>query len=380
MKVMTIVGTRPEIIRLARVMHRLDNTPGVEHVIVHTGQNYDYELNGVFFEDLGVRKPDHFLAVDTSSLGAVLGGTLMKSEEVMRAENPDAVLVLGDTNSCIAAVMAKRLRIPTYHMEAGNRCFDENVPEETNRRLVDHVADFNLVYTEHARRNLLAEGLHPRRILKTGSPIREVLDAYVDDIKASTILTERGLEEGKYFLVSAHREENVDNPERLRALLDGLIAVQKEFGFPVFVSTHPRTRKRLEALPGWTEPEGITFSEPLGFHDYNKLQLSAACVLSDSGTIAEESSLMGFPAVTLRDSIERPEALDTGAIVMTGLHAQDMVMATRVAMEAGYERNGVSDITPEDYLIDNCSQRAVNFILSTAHRHHQWAGIRVSNA
>ena len=376
MKVMTIVGTRPEIIRLARVMNRLDNTPGVEHVIVHTGQNYDYELNGVFFDDLGVRKPDHFLAVDTSSLGAVLGGTLMKSEEVMRAEQPDAVLVLGDTNSCIAAVMAKRLRIPTYHMEAGNRCFDENVPEETNRRLVDHVADFNLVYTEHARRNLLAEGLHPRRIIKTGSPILEVVEAYTEQIKASNILTQRGLEEGQYFLVSAHREENVDNPERLRALLDGLIAVHDAFDLPVFVSTHPRTRKRLEALPGWTEPEGVTFSEPLGFHDYNKLQLSAACVLSDSGTIAEESSLMGFPAVTLRDSIERPEALDTGAIIMTGLHADDMVTAVRVAMESGYPRAGVSDITPEDYLIDNCSQRAVNFILSTAHRHRQWAGIR----
>lgn len=376
MKVMTIVGTRPEIIRLARVMTRLDNTPGIEHVIVHTGQNYDYELNGVFFDDLGVRKPDHFLAVDTSSLGAVLGGTLMKSEEVMRAEQPDAVLVLGDTNSCIAAVMAKRLRIPTYHMEAGNRCFDENVPEETNRRLVDHVADFNLVYTEHARRNLLAEGLHPRRIIKTGSPIREVVEAYTEQIKASDILAQRGLEEGKYFLVSAHREENVDNPERLGALLDGLIAVHYAFDLPVFVSTHPRTRKRLEALPGWTEPEGITFSEPLGFHDYNKLQLSAACVLSDSGTIAEESSLMGFPAVTLRDSIERPEALDTGAIIMTGLHAADMVTAVRVAMDSGYQRDGVSDITPEDYLIDNCSQRSVNFILSTAHRHHQWAGIR----
>jgi UDP-N-acetylglucosamine 2-epimerase (non-hydrolysing) len=377
MKVMTIVGTRPEIIRLARVMQRLDDTPGVEHVIVHTGQNYDYELNGVFFEDLGVRKPDHFLSVDTSSLGAVLGGTLMKSEEIMRAENPDAVLVLGDTNSCIAAVMAKRLRIPTYHMEAGNRCFDDNVPEETNRRLVDHVADFNLVYTEHARRNLLAEGLQPRRILKTGSPIREVLDAYVDQIRASNVLEDKGLEEGQYFLVSAHREENVDNPERLQALLDGLVAVREAFGLPVFVSTHPRTRKRLEALPGWTAPEGITFSDPLGFHDYNKLQLSAACVLSDSGTIAEESSLLGFPAVTLRDSIERPEALDTGAIMMTGLHAEDMVLAVRIAMNAGYTRDGVSDITPEDYLIDNCSQRAVNFILSTAHRHHQWAGIRV---
>ena len=373
---MTIVGTRPEIIRLSRVMARLDATPGIDHVLVHTGQNYDYELNGVFFEDLGVRKPDHFLEVDTSSLGAVLGGTLMKSEQVMLAERPDAVLVLGDTNSCIAAVMAKRLRIPTYHMEAGNRCFDENVPEETNRRLVDHVADFNLVYTEHARRNLLAEGLHPRRILKTGSPIREVIESYFDQIKASKVLAERGLAEGKYFLVSAHREENVDNPERLKALLASLVAVQQAFDLPVFVSTHPRTRKRLEALPDWAEPEGVTFSEPLGFHDYNKLQLSAACVLSDSGTIAEESSLMGFPAVTLRDSIERPEALDTGAIIMTGLHGEDMVNAVRVSMGSGYRRNGVSDITPDDYLIDNCSQRAVNFILSTAHRHHQWAGIR----
>lgn len=376
MKIMTIVGTRPEIIRLARVMTRLDATPGVEHVVVHTGQNYDYELNGVFFDDLGVRKPDHFLSVDTKSLGSVLGETLMKSEEVMIAEQPDAVLVLGDTNSCIAAVMAKRLRIPTYHMEAGNRCFDENVPEETNRRLVDHVADFNLVYTEHARRNLLAEGLHPRRIIKTGSPIREVVEAYSQEIKASSVLDKQDLTEGEYFLVSAHREENVDNPKRLQALLEGLVAVRQAFSLPVFVSTHPRTRKRLEALPGWSEPEGITFSEPLGFHDYNKLQLSAACVLSDSGTIAEESSLMGFPAVTLRDSIERPEALDTGAILMTGLHPQDMVRAVRVAMDSGYERHGTSDITPEDYLIDNCSQRAVNFMLSTAHRHHQWAGIR----
>lgn len=376
LKVMTIVGTRPEIIRLSRVMARLDATPGVEHVLVHTGQNYDYELNGVFFDDLGVRKPDHFLDVDTSSLGAVLGGTLIKSERVLLEERPDAVLVLGDTNSCIAAVMAKRLRIPTYHMEAGNRCFDENVPEETNRRIVDHVADFNLVYTEHARRNLLAEGLHPRRILKTGSPIREVVNAYFDQIKASDVLEQRGLTEGQYFLVSAHREENVDNPERLQALLDGLVAVREAFGLPVFVSTHPRTRKRLEALPDWSEPDGITFSDPLGFHDYNKLQLSAACVLSDSGTIAEESSLMGFPAVTLRDSIERPEALDTGAIIMTGLHADDMVTAVRVAMNSGYQRDGVSSITPADYLIDNCSQRTVSFILSTTHRHRMWAGIR----
>lgn len=377
MKVMTIVGTRPELIRLARVIHRLDDTAGIDHVLVHTGQNYDYSLNQVFFDDLGLRKPDHMLGVDTSSLGAVLGGTLMAAEKVMNEEKPDAVLVLGDTNSCIAALMARRLRIPTYHMEAGNRCFDLNVPEETNRRMVDHVSDFNLVYTEHARRNLLAEGLHPRRILKTGSPMREVLNAYRPDIDASNVLGDKSLEEGKYFLVSAHREENVDRPERLQQLLDCLTAVHAQFGMPVFVSTHPRTRKRLEALPDWEEPEGIIFSEPLGFHDYNKLQLSAACVLSDSGTIAEESSLLGFPAVTLRDSIERPEALDTGGIMMTGLHAQDCVAAVQVAMDSGYTREGVSHLTPDDYLVDNTSERTVKFILSTAHRHHQWAGIRV---
>lgn len=377
MKVMTIVGTRPELIRLARVIHRLDDTAGIDHVLVHTGQNYDYSLNQVFFDDLGLRKPDHMLGVDTSSLGAVLGGTLMAAEKVMNEEKPDAVLVLGDTNSCVAALMARRLRIPTYHMEAGNRCFDLNVPEETNRRMVDHVSDFNLVYTEHARRNLLAEGLHPRRILKTGSPMREVLNAYREQIEASNVLADKSLEEGKYFLVSAHREENVDRPERLQQLLDCLTAVHAQFGMPVFVSTHPRTRKRLEALPDWEEPEGIIFSEPLGFHDYNKLQLSAACVLSDSGTIAEESSLLGFPAVTLRDSIERPEALDTGGIMMTGLHAEDCVAAVQVAMDSGYTREGVSHLTPDDYLIDNTSERTVKFILSTTHRHHQWAGIRV---
>lgn len=374
LKVMTVVGTRPELIRLSRVIHRLDET--VHHVLVHTGQNYDYSLNEVFFRDLGIREPDHMLGVDTSSLGAVLGGTLVAAERVMLEEKPDAVLVLGDTNSCISAVMARRLRIPVYHMEAGNRCFDENVPEETNRKLVDHVADFNLVYTEHARRNLLAEGLHPRRIIKTGSPMREVLDAYRGEIQASDVLERLGLTEGGYFLVSAHREENVDHPDRLRALLDCLVAVREAYALPVFVSTHPRTRKRLESLPEWAEPEGITFSDPLGFHDYNRLQLSAACCLSDSGTIAEESTLLGFPAVTLRDSIERPEALDTGGIVMTGLDRDDVVAAVGVAMTAGHNRDGVGPLTPDDYLIDNSSERAVNFILSTARRHHVWAGIR----
>jgi len=371
LKVMTIVGTRPELIRLSRVIARLDAT--VEHVLVHTGQNYDFELNEVFFQDLGIRKPDHLLGVDTSSLGHVLGETLIRTEEVLLAEKPDAVLVLGDTNSCIAALMAKRMRIPVYHMEAGNRCFDENVPEETNRRMVDHVADFNLVYTEHARRNLLAEGLHPRRILLTGSPMREVLDAYRPQIEASTVLEQLGLDEQGYFLVSAHREENVDAPERLQMLLDCLVAVRKEWGLPLYVTTHPRTRRLLEALPGWAAPEGIVFHKPFGFHDYNRLQLGAACVLSDSGTIAEESTMLGFPAVTLRDSIERPEALDTGGIVMTGLDARDVVDAVRVAMASPR-----AAVTPLDYTVTNTSVRAVNFILSTARRHAAWAGIRVS--
>ena len=366
-KVMTVVGTRPEIIRLSEVIKRLDAT--VDHVLVHTGQNYDYELNEIFFEELGLRKPDHFLNVDTSSLGRVLGEVLIKTEEVLLLEKPDAFLVLGDTNSCIAAVMAKRMRIPVYHMEAGNRCFDENVPEETNRRLIDHVADFNLVYTEHARRNLLDEGIHPRRILLTGSPMNEVLAAQRSAIEASAVLGRLGLDENGYFLVSAHREENVDNPDRLSALLDCLDAVVQEYRLPVLVSTHPRTRKRLEGLG--REVAGVTFHPPLGFHDYNKLQLKARCVLSDSGTIAEESSILGFPAVTLRDSIERPEALDSGTIIMTGLDRRDVLQAVGASM-----KHSATSSLPSGYEIRDTSNRVVSFILSTAGRHHQWSGIR----
>jgi len=373
-KVMTIVGTRPEIIRLARVIDRLDRS--VDHVLVHTGQNYDNALSQVFFDDLGLRAPDHHLGVDTSSLGRFLGETLIKAEEVLAAEQPDAVLVLGDTNSSIAAVMAKRMRIPVFHMEAGNRCFDENVPEETNRRLVDHVADFNLVYTEHARRNLLAEGLHPRRILYTGSPMREVLDHYRGQIDASDVLERLGMSERGYFLVSAHREENVDSPTRLRLLLDCLTAVHAEFGGPVVVSTHPRTRQRLAALEGGARTHTeIRFLDPFGFHDYNRLQLGARCVLSDSGTISEESSILGFPAVTLRDSIERPEALDAGTIIMTGLVADDVVHA--VAQMTGLDPDSFTTRSiPAGYDVPDTSLRTVNFILSAAGRHRQWAAIR----
>ena len=368
-KVMTIVGTRPEIIRLSRVMARLDAT--VEHVLVHTGQNYDYELNEIFFEELGLRRPDHFLDVDTSSLGRVLGQTLIKTEGVLLAERPDAVLVLGDTNSCIAAVMAKRMRIPVYHMEAGNRCFDENVPEETNRRMVDHVADFNLVYTEHARRNLLAEGLQPRRILLTGSPMKEVLLHYSQQFAASTILDTLSLMPGGYLLVSAHREENVDDPIRLGELLDCITAAHKRFNVPVLVSTHPRTRKRLEALAR-DLPPGIHFHKPLGFIDYVRLQQEALCVLSDSGTISEESSILGFPAVTLRESIERPEAVDAGAIVMTGLDPENLVQAIGIVVDS----RAPACRPPDEYTFDNCSERAVRFVISTYRRHHTWAGIR----
>ena len=370
-KVLTVVGTRPEIIRLAAVIARLDRE--VDHVLVHTGQNYDYELNEVFFEDLGLRRPDHFLGADTSSLGAVLGSILTKVEAVLLAEAPDAVLVLGDTNSCIAAVMAKRMRIPTYHMEAGNRSFDENVPEETNRRLVDHVADYNLVYTEHARRNLLAEGLHPSRILLTGSPMREVLEANRAQIEASDVLEREGLTAGGFFLVSAHREENVDDPERLAALLGSLRAVRDAYGLPVLVSTHPRTRARLEEQPAELK-DGIHLHRPFGFHDYVHLQTTARAVLSDSGTISEESSLLGFPAVSLRDAIERPEALDTGVTVTTGVRPDAVLDGLGTAL-AQFDAEGPSPV-PADYQIADTSRRVANFIRSTFHTHHERSGIR----
>ncbi|MEV7454733.1 non-hydrolyzing UDP-N-acetylglucosamine 2-epimerase [Pseudarthrobacter oxydans] len=373
LKVLTIVGTRPEIIRLAATIRRLDRS--TDHVLVHTGQNYDYELNEVFFEDLGLRRPDHFLEADTSSLGSVLGSILAKTEEVLLAEKPDAMLVLGDTNSCISALMAKRLRIPVYHMEAGNRCFDENVPEETNRRLVDHVADYNLVYTEHARKNLLAEGLHPSRILLTGSPMKEVLLGNAEAIEASDVLERQELTPGGYFMVSIHREENVDSPERLTEILKALQSISDRHEIPVLVSTHPRTRKRLEDQPDELK-SGLRFHPPFGFNDYVKLQKEAKLVLSDSGTISEESSLLGFPAVTLRDAIERPESLDTAAIITTGVKSEAIVDAIDIVLDQ-FETDG-PPVIPADYQVFDTSRRAVNFIRSTAHTHHQRAGIFVN--
>ncbi|MEH1101414.1 non-hydrolyzing UDP-N-acetylglucosamine 2-epimerase [Micromonospora sp. CPCC 205561] len=371
-RVMTVVGTRPEIIRLARVIDRLDRT--VDHTLVHTGQNWDPALSDVFFTEMQVRRPDRFLQVDTTTLGRVLGAVLVGVEDAIKETRPDALLVLGDTNSAIAALMARRMRVPVYHMEAGNRCFDLNVPEETNRRLVDHVADFNLVYSEHARRNLLAEGLHPRRILHTGSPMREVLDHYRDDIARSTVLRQLEFEPGQYFVVSAHREENVDQPNRLHRLLDCLRAVRDEWRLPLLVSTHPRTRKRLEGLAvDDANLDGIAFHEPFGFFDYVALQRHARCTLSDSGTVSEESAILGFPAVTLRDAMERPEALEIGGIIMTGLDPQGVVEAVRVTIDQA--TSGVVPC-PADYLVPDTSRRVVDFILSTVRRHHDWAGIR----
>jgi UDP-N-acetylglucosamine 2-epimerase len=373
LKVLTIVGTRPEIIRLAATIRRLDRS--TDHVLVHTGQNYDYELNEVFFEDLGLRRPDHFLEADTSSLGSVLGSILTKTEQVLLAEKPDAMLVLGDTNSCISALMAKRLRIPVYHMEAGNRCFDENVPEETNRRLVDHVADYNLVYTEHARKNLLAEGLHPSRILLTGSHMKEVLLGNAGAIEASDVLERQELTPGGYFMVSIHREENVDSPERLTEILKALQCISDRHEIPVLISTHPRTRKRLEDQPEELK-RGLRFHPPFGFNDYVKLQREAKLVLSDSGTISEESSLLGFPAVTLRDAIERPESLDTAAIITTGVKSDAIVDAIDIVLDQ-FETDG-PPVIPVDYQVSDTSRRAVNFIRSTAHTHHQRTGIFVN--
>lgn len=371
LKVMTVVGTRPEIIRLAPTIKRLDRY--TDHSLVHTGQNYDYELNEVFFEDFGLKRPDFFLEAETSSLGAVLGSILTKIESVIQELEPDAMLVLGDTNSSIAAVMAKRMKVPVYHMEAGNRSFDENVPEETNRRLIDHVADYNLVYTEHARRNLLAEGIHPSRIALTGSPMREVLDGNATQIASSDVLAREGLDANQYFLVSLHREENVDSEARLKGILEALNDLSDAYDLPVMVSTHPRTLRRLEAQPLGVK-HGLTFHSPFGFNDYVKLQQSAKLVLSDSGTISEESSILGFPAITIRDFIERPEALDSGSIIAAGVTSESILDSVDIVLT---ELDTVGHASaPSEYLITDTSRRVLNFIRSTAHTHSQRTGIR----
>jgi len=369
LKVVTILGTRPEIIRLSRVMALLDRH--LDHRIVHTGQNYDYELNEIFFKDLGIRTPDHFLDVNTDSLGSVIGETLIKSEKVLKEESPDAVLVLGDTNSCLAAIMAKRMKIPVYHMEAGNRCFDPNVPEEINRRIIDHVADFNLVYTEHARRHLLSEGIHYRRIYLTGSPMYEVLKHYEKQINESNILAELGVRPKEYFLVSVHREENVDNSENLTQILGTLNRIAEKYSHPVIVSTHPRTSKRMESLGAPEMDDRVRFLKPFGYHSYLKLQINALCTISDSGTISEESAILGFPAINLREATERPEALDAGTIILTGLDVDTVLDAVELVINEPERKATI----PSEYMIKDVSWRVLRLIMGTAKLSNKWAGV-----
>ncbi|MDX1652427.1 MAG: UDP-N-acetylglucosamine 2-epimerase (non-hydrolyzing) [Brumimicrobium sp.] len=375
LKVITIVGTRPEIIRLSRVMNKLDEF--TEQIIVHTGQNYDYELNEIFWNDLELRKPDHFLNADTSSLGATLGDILNKTEKVLKEAKPDALLVLGDTNSCLSAYIAKRMHIPVFHMEAGNRSFDMNVPEETNRKIIDHLADFNLVYTEHARRHLLAEGLSHRRIYLTGSPMKEVLDYYKNKIQSSKALSELDLVRKGYFLVSVHREENVDNADNLRTILSTMNAMVEKYNLPLIVSTHPRTRKRIENIRDQEALELnplIQFMKPFGFFDYINLQMNAQCVISDSGTISEESSILGFPAISLRQSMERPEAQDTGSMILSGLHKETVIPCVEYVTQEFTMYEGNHPV-PADYTVTDTSNRVVKLILGNTKLSNKWWGI-----
>jgi UDP-N-acetylglucosamine 2-epimerase len=373
LKVMTFIGTRPEIIRLSRTMTRLDEH--LDQIIVHTGQNYDYELNEIFFRDLELRKPDYFLGVDTSSLEASVGDIIRKSGDVLRTVKPDAVLVLGDTNSCLAAYMAKRLHIPVYHMEAGNRCFDFNVPEEINRRIIDHIADFNLVYTEHARRHLISEGLPQRRIYLTGSPMKEVLLHYLPKIQQSKVLDLLSLEKGKYFIVSTHREENVDNKENLDRILFVLNRLAEDYKLPVIVSTHPRTRKRLEMITGMEMNPLVRFMKPFGFLDYIYLQMNALCAISDSGTISEESSILNFPAISLRQSMERPEAQDAGTIILTGFDPEVVINSIKIVISEFINGGGYKQIA-EDYAIENTSWRVLKLISGNTRLSNLWNGIK----
>jgi UDP-N-acetylglucosamine 2-epimerase (non-hydrolysing) len=344
------------------------------HIIVHTGQNYDYELNEIFFKELELRKPDYFFNVDTSSLGSAVGDIIKKSEEVLKKENPDALLVLGDTNSCLSAYMAKRMHIPIFHMEAGNRCFDFNVPEEINRRIIDHIADFNLVYTEHARRHLLSEGLPHRRIYLTGSPMKEVLEYYLPKIKSSKVIEGLSLKAKSYFVISVHREENVDNPENLKKILDVLRILSKKYKYPIIVSTHPRTRKRLKEVETLKNDEKIKFLKPFGFLDYVNLQMNAACTISDSGTISEESAILSFPAISIRESMERPEAQDAGTIILTGFNIEVVLQSIDAVIKEDKLKH--FNTIPEDYLIPNTSRRVLKLILGNAKLSNLWNGIK----
>lgn len=362
LKVMTVVGTRPEIIRLSRVLNALDQSEAIEHIIVHTGQNYDYELNEIFFSDLGLRKPDHFLNAAGTTATETVGNILIKIDPLLESVAPDAFLVLGDTNSCLCAIPAKKRQIPIFHMEAGNRCFDQRVPEETNRKIVDHISDINLTYSDIAREYLLREGLLPDRIIKTGSPMFEVLTHYLPQINQSGVLQRLNLEREKYFVVSSHREENINSEKNFNGLIDSLNAIAEKYRFPIIVSTHPRTRNMIEKKQVQVRPE-VQFLKPLGFHDYNALQMHAFAVLSDSGTISEESSILNFRALNIRDAHERPEAMEEASVMMVGL-SPERIMQGLVQLQ--YQKTGADrNFRPVgDYSMPNVSQKVVRVILS----------------
>lgn len=361
LKVMTLVGTRPDLIKMSRVIAELDMQ--VNHVLVHSGQNSDYELNQVFFDELDIRKPDHFLCVAEDSPAKTIAAVITKADDVFALEKPDALLLYGDTNTCLAVIPAKRRKIPVFHMEAGNRCFDQRVPEELNRKVLDHLSDINMVLTEHARRYLIAEGIRPETIIKTGSHMQEVLDYYMPRIEASDILARENLEDGKFFLLSAHREENVDDPDRLKELLDTLHALAEAYDYPIIVSTHPRTRKRLgtfDHLPGHPL---LRFAKPFGLLDYIKLQMSAFCVLSDSGTITEEASLLNLPAITIRDTHERPEGMDEGTLIMSGLKSDRVLEAVGIVTRQHNRRQPAIPVV-QDYRGGPVSKKVARIVVS----------------
>ncbi len=361
-KVMTIVGTRPEIIKLSRVMAELDKF--VEHIIVHTGQNYDYELNEIFFSDLGVRKPDFFLNAVGKTTAETIGNILIKSDEIFEKITPDAVLFYGDTNSCLAVISAKRRQIPIFHMEAGNRCFDQRVPEELNRKIVDHLSDINMPLTEHARNNLIMEGIRPETIIKTGSCMKEILAYYKVNIEQCDILNRLNISKNKYFIVSIHREENVDYPDNLKKLVDSLNALAEKYNLPVVVSTHPRTQKRLDDIKDLIVLNPLVkYMKPMGFFDYINLQKNAYCVISDSGTITEESSILNFPAIMIRMAHERPEGMDEGTVIMSGIERERVIEAVNVVVSQ-FSTNSNSIKIIEDYNVENVSIKVVRIILS----------------
>ncbi|MSS44403.1 UDP-N-acetylglucosamine 2-epimerase (non-hydrolyzing) [Anaerosalibacter bizertensis] len=359
MKVMTIVGTRPEIIRLSEVIKACDKY--FNHILVHTGQNWDYTLNQVFFDELELREPDHYLDAAGDNLGETMGNIIAKSYEILKKEDPDALLILGDTNSALSAIPAKRLKIPIFHMEAGNRCFDQNVPEEINRKIVDHISDINLPYTEHSRRYLLSEGIRKEHIFVTGSPMTEVLNKNIDKIENSKVLEELDLEKGKYILVSAHREENIDNEKNFFSLMNALNNIAETYQLPIIYSTHPRSWKKIEER-GFKFHPFIRQLKPFGFFDYNKLQLNSFCVLSDSGTLSEESAILGFPGVLIRTSTERPEVLDKGTVVIGGITEKDIVQAVELSREMW--ENKEETVIANDYVDENVSVKVVKIIQS----------------